>query len=133
MVADPFDSADYYDCDREAEEYRYRTPQAAIRACAPLTGPWAVHAFKRQTVRRSWLRAIATHLVDVAEQCWGDEWGNPNDADHFKRAVRSQCARAFEAALVEAAAHTKVWACEHVGERTYSVEEVERILKGRRP
>ena len=132
--------ADYYDA-RDVEELSHDSIEAAvedvvdswcerdcdvskaIRDCAPIV----VSAFRRGEVVAKWVEREADVLMEILAEHWAEEYGGNPDGDEPEAAPEAVTAilvavRAFVAAQ-------KVYPCYAVGEYTYSVEEIETMMR----
>lgn len=143
---DPWDMADYYDCNCDRERLTLASPEEAIEqyldgfmspGCDVLkviamNTPLEVTAFVRKTVDPKDAQLWAARIADQVNEWWLDEeYGDPDgDMDgpgdlEFQNAVT--------AALEAAMKRTEIWACETVGERLFSEEEVVALMRDHCP
>lgn len=116
-VADPFDSADYYSCDRYSECLSAETPEEAIEESRILPmdrGPTiTVYAFARQTLNRSTIvNAVGSLLGD-----WLDDQGYAGPDDPAE--ITPDMAAAIELLADATVATFDVWACRPVAQRDF--------------
>ena len=145
-----FDSADLFTCDDEPEDLTFESPEEAIEAfvnmwaepdehigscagpapydlpdLARRVGPVTVFAYRRRQVEDSWYQSVASRVVELIEEQWGEDYGDPDgDFEACPEAAEAK-ARAWLRDLLRDAVS---WRCECVAERTYSVEEIEELL-----
>jgi len=139
---DPFDVADYYDCDDTAEELTHSCPEEAIEyqlsntadagdtweqmieSCAPVM----VYAWKRTQLDPKWCEREAKWFVErhLPESWVDNEYGDPDgsDDDIFGEGLVAKIA----AVLREHIKPEDVWACERCGEREYSAEQLREMF-----
>lgn len=140
-----YDDAEYYDC-RDSEEYTCDSPGEAIAEwleCFIEPGcdvvkliaaraPIKVSAYKRDTLPENWYASQASSAVESVLESFHDEFGNPND-DDFPASRIKNAEEQTEAVLRMLLQDAVVWSCEKCGERTYSVAEVEALMRDWRP
>lgn len=145
--ADPFDTADYYDCGREPDRLTHTTPLAAILAVGgeehdPITAseilnacPITVAAYRHTSISDKWFEFCSRHLANEAGRLFEDEegYGNPTLRRGFSELQVDQFAAALEPTVRAMMADIKPWHCEQVATREYSAEQVEAMLLEAKP
>jgi len=94
-----------------------------IRDCGPL----AVTAYRRGEVEAKWIVREVGILGDLLAEHWAEEYGGNPDGDDPEAAP--EAATAILAAVRAFVAAQKVYPCHAVGEYTYSVEEIETMMR----
>ena len=136
-------AAAYYDC-RDSENLSHDHIEEAVEEMIEFFepgcdaskvirdhGPLTMTAYRRGEVADKWITSEADVLVEILAEHWTEEYGGNPDGDdpeavpEFTTAILA-AVRAFVAAQ-------KVYPCHLVGEYTYSVEEVEAMMRGFRP
>lgn len=140
-----FDNAAFYDCeDRNPENLVHDTPEDAIadflewrngfdgeqgmietiRGLESLT----VEAYQPRPLDEKWIDNAAESLAERLQDDWAEDFGDP-DGDHQIEpdvdALREVVRKAVEG--------VHVWQCEVVASRTYTVEEVEAMMRAHAP
>lgn len=136
--ANAFPNADYYALP-DAERYHCKTVEDFIRdhvddnnggdtseQATRAIGPVTVAAFRRTLLDPLLASRVADDLIERAGEAFDEEHGDPDDSTDF-----SSFKPKIEALLAEMFASEKVWTCERVGERTYSVEEIVAVVHQR--
>lgn len=138
-----YDTAEFYDC-RDSERYEHESPLAAIEEyldCFASPGcdmvavirersPITVTAYERETVTDDWIWSTARNLAEFLVDGWEEDYGDPDGSGEFDE---KDVAMGLEPAIREIIAGATVWRCEKCGERTYSAEEVEAMMREARP
>lgn len=141
-----YNNADFYTADRDAERLCHLTPGAAleeafdcedfrrdvpklIREHSPIT----LTAYVRdQVTEQDLLRHAAwyaDHLLEQLDEDYGDPDGEPTSDE-----VGASLATAILPVIRDwVRQRYTVWRCHSVGTRTYSADEIEAILRDRRP
>lgn len=142
-MADAYDTATYYDC-CDSEEYSAESPAAALAdyydgwadptadIAAVLRGrpPLTVTAYVRAAVPARWAQRMAERLAEDVAEDYCEEYGPPDGLEEVQVELLGL---ALQPALEDWLKEMPVWSCEKVGQRTYSAEEVERLLREERP
>lgn len=137
-----FDNADFYDC-RGAERYHCTTLDECIEDYVDgLGGPYddvaklihdngsiTVRAFDPKGVSDESAKKTAQYMLDMAEEHWGEEFGDPEGDDTSFHEFLPR----LEALVVEMWRSEKPWICEEVGRRDFDSDEIEAIARRLRP
>lgn len=127
-TTDPFDDADFYDCDSRAESYTHTTPVAAVehawQDCLRDYGDSdtiTVYAFKRA----EWPRPvdIADHVVGDMFDRFSEGFLDPDNCPDPTKKLRKA---AFDLARVWCQ-EMQVWHREQVGSRTMRIDEWRKL------
>lgn len=137
---DPFDTATYYTCE-SPEELEHESADAAIYSyvekCTGGKGvaewirentPLEVSAYVREEVSDDWLDATAHGLAKNFSNDYGNEYGC-GDTTPITGAKLDNLASTIREALGEAVVETPPWNCNEVAKRSYSAEQVEKLLR----
>ena len=140
---DPFDSAEYYDC-QESEVLSIESPEEAIeqqidgwlsptcdveeeiRRLCPIT----VLAFSRRQVPASFAVSLAGQCFDRIAELFSEEYGDPDGGnDGFDKATTVAICAELLPVVRNALARATVWPCEKVAERSYDAEQVLSLMR----
>lgn len=149
-AADPFDGADFYTTDEDAEEFTFATAQealddwlecraeldepeeATIRRLRPDGETVTVYAYRRWTPSEKWIQRTARDMLYRFLESDCEEILDPNAKDPDRAFLPGDAydnARArLETWVRETMAVAKVWHCEQVAEREYTAEQVIAML-----
>lgn len=141
---DRFQNADYYTCVdgeplscgtvAEALERYFdglASPGTDMQQCIEGEGTVTVRAFSRKQVDPKLAGKLARRCADEIVQAFSEEeLGDPDEdaGEAFAPAVMKDIETELEAVIRPALGRGHVWACEEVGQREYSPEEVQAIL-----
>lgn len=130
---DPFDSADLYTCDDSPEEgLSAITPEEAIHDRAEelqdWTGEFTVYAHERRAVEKGWVESMALDLAEKLSEDYEDEFGGGDDP-MIDGVTQRTLATAFGPLIKAAITKHPPWQCEPVGQRTFTADEVRKILE----
>jgi hypothetical protein len=130
-----FEHADYYALPT-AERYHCKSVEEFIRdhvddnnggdeseEATRALGLVTVAAFQRLALDPKLASRAAADLIERAGEAFDEEHGDPDDSTDF-----SAFTPKMEALLAEMFGSAKVWTCEKVGERTFSVEEIVAVM-----
>ena len=96
--------------------------------------PVVVRALRRMDVDQGWLVGVARNALEQTAEAFGETFGDPDAGDN---GLDQEAEDAALPAMIEAVRafvkHGDVWACEEVGSYTYTVEEVEALMREHRP
>lgn len=135
-----YENADYYDC-LASENFSQESPEEALGAYLDawiVRGNHDVHAlirecesitvvgYRRDTVTEEWVRSVALHFCDELIDAWEEDYGDPENGAEFKR---QDLAAKLGSVIRGAITGVQVWRCSPCGERTYSAEEVEAMMR----
>lgn len=130
---DPFDSADYYSCNQDGEDLSHESPEEALAELLDLWGhdmlanaPITVYAWKRKRLPVSWFGNEADFAVEFLVERWGEEYGDPEG--DLPGPFDDDFTAKLESLLREHVKPEHVWACERVGSREYSADELREML-----
>jgi len=127
--ADAYDSADYYDCLKDAEQLDFTRPEEAILAHITEPKPVTVYAWRRNAVPADYVTRETEALASAIGEGWIERWelGNPDEPpDDIPTGVADK----LEAACKLMAETQRVWSCSIVASREYTLSQVEAILRG---
>jgi len=102
---------------------------ATIKRVCPIT----VKAFNRMEVDESWIKRLAGLLTERVAEDFSEDYGGPDGETEFTDAEIARQIERLMPWLRETLSLATVWACEEVGRRTYSAEEVEAIMREWQP
>lgn len=143
--ADPFDSADYYDC-RDSETLHHTSPEEAVEA-------WLDHwmepgcdvrkiieeheceitAYRRESVTEDWIRSHTEGLLEHLAECLAEDFGNPSGDECIDDEALKGCMPAMMAAVRQVATEAHVWRCERIASRVLDEDEVETMMREHNP
>ncbi len=147
--ASPFDSATYYDW-KDSESLSCESVEEClerwlddnyekgvnVREQIKRDCPIKITAYERKPIEPSDLQSTAESLVEQAQEWFAEEFGDQdNEIPGWNADVDKELAAGFAEVMarVFAAREIESWQCEQVGARTYSAEEVEKILREHEP
>lgn len=148
-MPDAYEKADYYDCDADAETLSHGSWDEAIEyyldsffekdcdvekvilARVPIT----VTGFKRRGPDAAWIERAARTMIESFADHWSEEFGDPDRFldDVFTTKVVARIAPGLRAWIRKALRHVTPWACEPVGTRTYTPDDVLRMMRRLNP
>jgi len=146
-VTDDFDTADFYDC-RDSETLTcesvtetiegwldgFLAPGCDTSAIIREGGPIEVTAFRRTVIPDPEIKHAAEDAAERAEEILAEEYADPDgDGSIFPKEARAVLEESIAAALRVAMKTADIWACQKCGKRTYSVEEVEKMMRDENP
>ena len=130
---DAFESADYYTVYKDAETFVAESPIEAILNYVEDGGEpgrsLVVYAHKRVRVDPGWPEEESAKIAETLSEDYDDEYGGGDepiiDGDRISEF------RTIVSILIGHIVHRcPPWRCDPVGQRTYSPEEVAKILEG---
>ena len=142
-----YDSATYYECG-ESETLTHESPEEALEAFVESwqepgldtmrliseRAPVTVLAYRRDVVSQTEITQIATYLLEHAAEHFSENWGDPDgDDDGLDAKARDAALEAMRAAVNLFYSFGRGWSCSKVGERTYSGEELEEMMREYNP
>lgn len=146
-MADRYDAADFYDASDDPENLRCETDIEAIEAlldswtepnCDMATviaehGACTVVAWARRQVSDAELERHADFLAEAFSERIDDEYANPDGKPCLSDGVDAELRAALLPVLRAAVTRANIWACEEVGRRSYSAEEVDAMMRDENP
>lgn len=102
--------------------------EAAIRKyCAE--HPVTVTGYSPRAIPDSVVKKLAEDTLERIDEYLGEDFGDPDGGGMFSKTAAEECMAVLLPAVRAACDRAKVWACEEVGTRTYSPDEVVTMMR----
>jgi hypothetical protein len=156
---DPFETAEFYTCNEDQEILTLESWEEAIAevvddldirywqdlnnndkvddglvAAIRHNGPITVYAHSRETVTDAFVERQAERALEHIAEDFGENYGDPDNYEHdFDDGAVKLALPAMISAIRAFLSHASVWRCEKVGERIFTPDEVEALMREHNP
>jgi ASC-1-like (ASCH) protein len=138
---------DFYDCS-DGEQLQYTEPEEAVEywlegwlepncdvsAVIREQAPIELTVFKRNELEPGWVESQAERALDQVEQCFDDEYGNPNGTDPGTwTESRKKCFQAVVEAFKSFVTDHQIWRCDPIAKVMLDAEQIEEMMRAYNP